>query len=119
MPHITKINSPYAPILIVGQLDLLGTALCKLHAQFDSMPIVRHLESEASKCDDPSVHEAFEPHINHYNKACRVMIDLTCLLRTLRDGLAEHNDIGFDPIHESAAYQAEEISEELLALDDQ
>ena len=113
MPHLTKINSPFAPLLLVGQLDLLGTALCKLHHEFETMPIVRTVEQEAKNSDDPSIQDSVRPHIKHYNKACRVMIDITGLLRQIRDGLALGNDIGHDPIHESAAYQAEELSAEL------
>ena len=113
MPNVTKINSPFAPLLLVGQLDLLGTALCKLHHEFETMPIIRTVEHEAIHSDDPSIHDSVGSHIKHYNKACRVMIEITGLLRQIRDGLAVGNGIGEDPIHESAAYQAEEFAAEL------
>ena len=113
MPQLLNVKSPFAPLHLVGQLDLLGTALCKLHHQFETMPIIRTVQEEAENSDDPSIHDSVSPHIAHYNHACKVMIDITGLLRQIRDALAAGNDIGHAPIHESAAFQAEEIAAEL------
>ena len=129
MPLASKntIASPHSALLLVGNIDILGAALCTLGNNLIENPIMqiwaelkqdradldfpsfdadRGLPAMLEGCDVPAAMKKLESDI--------VMISpmIQCL-RQLRDILANANGISEDSQYKTAAYTAEQIAAEL------
>ena len=121
------ISSPHSALLLVGNIDILGAALCTLGNNLAENPIMqmwaelkqdradldfpsfdadRGLPAMIEGCDMPAAMKKLESDI--------VMISpmIQCL-RQLRDLLADANGISAEEQYKTAAYTAEQIACEL------
>lgn len=121
------ISSPHSALLLVGNIDILGAALCTLGNNLAENPIMQmwaelkqdraDLDSSSFSadcglpamlegCDVPAAMKKLESDI--------VMISpmIQCL-RQLRDLIADANGISADAQYHTAAYTAEQIAAEL------
>lgn len=121
------ISSPHSALLLVGNIDILGAALCTLGNNLAENPIMqmwaelkqdradldcpsfsadRGLPAMIEGCDMPAAMKKLESDI--------VMISpmIQCL-RQLRDLLADANGISAETQYHTAAYTAEQMAAEL------
>jgi hypothetical protein len=121
------ISFPHSALLLVGNIDILGAAMCTLGNNLAENPIMQmwaelkqdraDLDSSSFSadcglpamlegCDVPAAMKKLESDI--------VMISpmIQCL-RQLRDLLADANGISADAQYKTAAYTAEQIAAEL------
>lgn len=121
------ISSPHSALLLVGNIDILGAALCTLGNNLAENPIMqmwaelkqdradldcpsfsadRGLPAMLDGCDMPAAMKKLESDI--------VMISpmIQCL-RQLRDLLADANGISAETQYHTAAYTAEQMAAEL------
>jgi hypothetical protein len=121
------ISFPHSALLLVGNIDILGAAMCTLGNNLAENPIMQMwaelkqdragldsssfsadcgLPAMLEGCDVPAAMKKLESDI--------VMISpmIQCL-RQLRDLLADANGISADAQYKTAAYTAEQIAAEL------
>jgi len=121
------ISSPHSALLLVGNIDILGAALCTLGNNLAENPIMQmwaelkqdradlNSSSFSADCGLPAMLEGCDmPAAMKKLESDIVMISpmIQCL-RQLRDLLADANGIAAEEQYKTAAYTAEQIAAEL------
>ena len=121
------ISSPHSALLLVGNIDILGAALCTLGNNLAENPIMQmwtELKQDRADLDSPSfsadcglpamIEGCDMPAAMKKLESDIVMISpmIQCL-RQLRDLIADANGISGDEQYKTAAYTAEQIACEL------
>jgi hypothetical protein len=121
------ISSPHSALLLVGNIDILGAALCTLGNNLAENPIMQmwaelkqdradlNSSSFSADCGLPAMLEGCDvPAAMKKLESDIVMISpmIQCL-RQLRDLLADANGISAETQYHTAAYTAEQMAAEL------
>ena len=121
------ISSPHSALLLVGNMDILGAALCTLGNNLAENPIMQmwaelkqdradlNSSSFSADCGLPAMLEGCDvPAAMKKLESDIVMISpmIQCL-RQLRDLLADANGISAETQYHTAAYTAEQMAAEL------
>ncbi len=126
---IVALKASSSALLLTGNIDIIGNAICKLSNRLRNSPVlamldavrstVNNIDSEAqleiceqleiSKEDIAAINKAIES----FRSDIEIIGPIIAAIRQVRDALAAPNDIHGENIHETAAFVAECFEAEL------